>query len=234
MKCYLLLLYSTQIPYCYSMVSYLTMLILGTWMRPNSVFLLVIVGLLLHSLTWFPLIAGKNVLETVWEKKSNLKMHLVWYVEKCVWMDYSMCACHFLLLPELWIIFEMWSNLKKWKWGMGFCLLVWTFQCYIIFCDWCKITKHFTSKSKMYNCLIISKSHVAFQDVLAVTNACPSIFSKLFTVNKVAFIVKFMSPTCYCFLVTGNTRQGMRDYLFNSYKNSASYRFFSETQVTAS
>lgn len=49
MKCYLLLLSSTQKPYCYSAVSYLTMLILGTRMRPNSVFLLVIVGLLLHS-----------------------------------------------------------------------------------------------------------------------------------------------------------------------------------------
>lgn len=52
------------------------------------------------------------------------------------------------------------------------------------------MTKHFTSKLKMYNCLITIKSHVAFQDVLAVTNACPSIFSKLFTVNKVNFIVK--------------------------------------------
>lgn len=36
----------------------------------------------------------------------------------------------------------------------------------------------------------ISKSYIAFQDILAVTNACPSIFSKLFTVNKVTFIVK--------------------------------------------
>lgn len=68
MKCYLQLLYSTQIPYCYSMVSYLIMLLLGTRMRPNSVFLLVIVGLLLHSLTWFPF-CRQNVLETVWEKK---------------------------------------------------------------------------------------------------------------------------------------------------------------------
>lgn len=77
MKCYLLLLYSTQKPYCYSMVSYLTMLILGTRMRPNSVFLLAIVGLLLHSLTEFSVIAGKNILETE-KKKVNLKMHLVW------------------------------------------------------------------------------------------------------------------------------------------------------------
>lgn len=47
------------------------------------------------------------------------------------------------------------------------------------------MTKHLTSKFKMYNCLIISRSHVAFRDVLAVTDAWPSIFSKLFTVNKV-------------------------------------------------
>lgn len=77
----------------------------------------------------------------------------------------------------------------------------------------------------MYNCLIISKSHVAFQDVLAVTNACPSIFSKLFTVNKVVFIVKLMSSTYSCFLVTenifgeNNTRQEMRNYLLNNYTN---------------
>lgn len=44
MKCYLLLLYSTQKPYCYLMVRFLTMLDMGTWMRPNSVFLLAVVG----------------------------------------------------------------------------------------------------------------------------------------------------------------------------------------------
>lgn len=157
MKCYLLLLYSTQIPYCYSMVSYLTMLILGTWMRPNSVFLLVIVGLLLHSFNLISFNSKQNVLETVWEKKSKSKNALGLISREtcvCVWMEYSMCACHFLLLSKLWIIFEMWSNFKKWKWGMGFCLLVWT-QCYTIFCEWCNMTKHFTSKFKMYNCLII-------------------------------------------------------------------------------
>lgn len=47
------------------------MFILGTEMRPNSVFLCVFVGLLLHSLTWFPLLAGRNVLETVLSKKWN-------------------------------------------------------------------------------------------------------------------------------------------------------------------
>lgn len=74
------------------------------------------------------------------------------------------------------------------------------------------MTKHFTSKLKMYNCLIISKSHVAFRDVLAVTDACPSIFSKLFTVNKVKFIVKvifssltMMASADVCFLFTENT-----------------------------
>lgn len=55
MKCYLLLLYSTQKPYRYIMVSYLTMLNLGTRMRPNSVFSLAVVGSLLHSLTVFVL-----------------------------------------------------------------------------------------------------------------------------------------------------------------------------------
>lgn len=178
MKCYLLLLYSTQIPYCYSMVSYLTMLILGTWMTPNSVFLLLWVCCFI-VLTWFPLIASKMYLK-LFEKKSKSKNALGLISREtcvCVWMEYSMCACHFLLLSKLWIIFEMWSNFKKWKWGMGFCLLVWT-QCYTIFCEWCNMTKHFTSKFKMYNCLIIlkKKSHVAFKDVLAVTNARPSIF----------------------------------------------------------
>lgn len=47
-------------------------------MRPNSVFLLAIVGLLLHSLSEFSVIAGKNILETEEKKKVNLKMHLVW------------------------------------------------------------------------------------------------------------------------------------------------------------
>lgn len=99
------------------------------------------------------------------------------------------------------------------------------------------MTKHFTSKLKMYNCLIISKSHVAFQDVLAVTNACPSIFSKLFTVNKVEFIVKvifsssaMMASTSLClflfiihqgflieFLRCENTEDNffLLDYLFH-------------------
>lgn len=70
MKCYLLLLYSTQKPYCYLMVRFLTMLDVGIWMRPNSVFLLAVVGLLLHSLTVFVLwIADKNILETKKKKR---------------------------------------------------------------------------------------------------------------------------------------------------------------------
>lgn len=48
----------------------------------------------------------------------------------------------------------------------------------------------------MYNCLIISKSRVAFQDVIAVINACPWIFLKLFTVNKVKVYCK--SDFLYC------------------------------------
>lgn len=109
-----------------------------------------------------------------------------------------MCACHFLLFP--WIVNYFW-NVKKFQRGENeawvFCLLMWTFQCYTIFCEWCNMTKHFTSKVKDVQLphYRISKSHVAFQDVLAVTNACPSIFSKLFTVNKVTFIVKVISSS---------------------------------------
>lgn len=134
-------------------------------------------------------------------------------------MEYSMCACHFRLLPELWIIFfDMWSHFMRWKWGMEFFLFPRVdFQCYI-FWEWCNMTKHFTSKLKMYNCLITSKSHVAFRDVSAV----PLRYSKkkLFTVNKVAFIVKviftcltMLPHTPSCFL---NTKIKLR---VNSKKN---------------
>lgn len=76
MKCYLLLLSSTQKPYCYLMVRFLTKLDMGTWMRPNSVFLLAVVGLLLHSLNVFvPSVADKNILETK-KKKRQVKKAL--------------------------------------------------------------------------------------------------------------------------------------------------------------
>lgn len=75
------------------------------------------------------------------------------------------------------------------------------------------MTKHFTSKVKDVQLphYCISKSHVAFRDVLAVANACPSIFSKLFTVNKVKFIVKvifssltMMESACLSLFFTGD------------------------------
>lgn len=114
-----------------------------------------------------------------------------------------MCACHFLLFPELWIIFEMWSNFKTKNWGMGF---------FVALCELFNVVRYFVNDVTWQNTLpqvkdvqlphhCISKSYVAFQDILAVTNACPSIFSKLFTVNKVKFIVKviFSSLTMMAF-----------------------------------
>ena len=44
------------------------MFISGKGMRPNSVFLCDFVDLLLHSFNLISLLAGKNVLETVFEK----------------------------------------------------------------------------------------------------------------------------------------------------------------------
>lgn len=118
-------------------------------------------------------------------------------------MEYSMCACHFLLFPELWIIFEMWSNFKTKNWGMGF---------FVALCELFNVVRYFVNDVTWQNTLpqvkdvqlphyCISKSYVAFQDILAVTNACPSIFSKLFTVNKVKFIVNviFSSLTMMAF-----------------------------------
>lgn len=90
------------------------------------------------------------------------------------------------------LFFEMWSTFKKWKWGMGFCLLVWTFKCYTIFCEWCNMTKHFTSKLKMYNCLI-----TVFQKVMLLTKMFLQLqmraprYSQNFLLSiKVMFIVK--------------------------------------------
>lgn len=69
--------------------------------------------------------------------------------------------------------------------------LVWIFQCSKIFCEWCDMTKTLYLKVKRCSTAsLFQKCHVAFTVVLAVTNACPSIFSRLFTVNKVTFIVK--------------------------------------------
>lgn len=73
-------------------------------------------------------------------------MHLVWeMVEKFVWMEYSMCAYHFLLLPELWILFfEMWSNFEKWKWGMFF---------FVSLCGLFNVIKYFVNDVTWQNTL---------------------------------------------------------------------------------
>lgn len=124
---------------------YLMLLIYGTRMRSNSVFLLVIVSLLLHSLTEFSVIAKKrenNLLETAKKPSSTNAVGLVGR-GACVWMDYSMCACHSQLFPlncELYFKCEVISRKKM---RHVFVALRELFNVVWYFVN--NMTKHFTS-----------------------------------------------------------------------------------------
>lgn len=179
MKCYLLLLYSTWKPYCYSMwrsCQYWEL----EWDQTQCSYLSLLVCCFIVQKKKYLKVRKKDKFKNALGlslKKKPMRVNGIWHV--CFsFKAFFPPSCEFDLKCNLYI------KKEAWDYDYFFCL-GWTYHC-TIFRGWCNKMKHFYLK--MYNCLItVFQKYVALRAILAVTNVGPLIFSRLFTVNKVVY-----------------------------------------------